>query len=168
MKAHSIQIVSPVWPSEASPSYGIFVRNIAGALGRAGFHVEPVAVVRGKPPTTPARVGAHLGLGFGIIRAAFRQADCLYVHLPTWFGLMAFASARPLKKKLVLHLHGAELYPHSVFEKAGRPFLGWIARRADRIIVPSRYFAAAVSRECDVPVSRIFVSPSGGVDTQLF
>jgi len=164
----SVQIVSPVFPGEDSPSYGVFVKNIADALGRAGFRVETRAVVRGRPRGFASRVKAHLGLGLGVATSALRSADCLYVHLPTWFGTLAYASTLPRAKRFVVHLHGAELYPNSPFKKAGRPFLGWVARHADRVVVPSRYFATAVQRECGVPAEHIFVSPSGGVDTTLF
>ena len=62
-QTRKIEIVSPIWPSEGSPAYGVFVKNIADALGEAGFVVDSRAVVRGRPANGRARVLAHLGLG---------------------------------------------------------------------------------------------------------
>lgn len=162
-----IQVVSPMWPSEASKHTGIFVKNMSDAFRRLGIDVDDFAVLAGKGVGRRGRVEKHAGLGLKILAQTARPADVVYVHAPTWFSPLLELSLLA-GKKLVVHTHGGEVYPHSRMEEVSKPIVGRLCRRADLVVAPSGYYAREVMRAFDVPEAKMFVSPSGGVDTKRF
>jgi glycosyltransferase involved in cell wall biosynthesis len=163
-----IQVVSPMWPSEASKHTGIFVKNMSEAFSALGFDVDNTAVLAGKGTGLKGRVEKHARLGLEILGRAPRAADILYVHAPTWFSPLVELAALRGDKKLVVHTHGGEVYPHSRMEAATQSIVGHLCRRADLVVAPSRYYAREIARAFGVPEAKLFVSPSGGVDTKRF
>lgn len=159
-----IQIVSPMWPDEENVHIGVFVKNVAGALRDAGFVVETSAIIRGRARAPADKVRAHARFGLSILAQTATDADCIYLHAPSWFGPLA----RLGKRKLIVHTHGGEVFPHSRVERLSQPTVGWLLRRADLVIAPSRYYADQLARTFGLDASGIFVSPSGGVDTGHF
>lgn len=163
-----IHVISPMWPSETSKHTGVFVRNLSDSLTALGFDVDSSAVLRGKGIGRRGRIAKHAALGRDILRQALAPADCVYVHAPTWFSPLVDLSRRIGDKKLVVHTHGGEVYPHSRIEHDTKPIVGWLCRRADLVVAPSHYYEREVVRAFDVDASKTFVSPSGGVDTKRF
>lgn len=160
--------MSPMWPSPAAPHIGIFVRNLSFALARAGFDVEPVALVRGKGLGLFGKARVHAGLGAGLLSSLERPADILYVHAPSWFAPLCQGVARRGGKRLVVHVHGGEVYPHSRVEAAAQPRVRALCRAADLVVSPSEYYAEQIVEAFGLDPARLCVSPSGGVDTGWF
>ena len=71
-------------------------------------------------------------------------------------------------KNVVIHWHGSEIFPESAFAKNLSALSFRFIKDSFIHIAPSLYFASAVSKKLNVPVEKVFVSPSGGVDTVLF
>lgn len=165
--AGSIEIVSPMWPSEDAPNFGVFVRNIATSLEAAGFDVDASAVIRGRRTKPWTKATGHFGLGCRVARSVARTSDGIYLHAPSWFSVPVLAASRARHKRLVIHLHGSELMPSSRVLSAARRLLPWVLRRADLVVVPSRYFAREVEH-LGVRAERLLVSPSGGIDRSVF
>jgi L-malate glycosyltransferase len=164
----TIQVISPMWPSPEEATFGIFVKNACDALERRGFSIDARAVIRGPASGLRRKAGAHLGLGLEIAKSALAQADCIYLHAPTWFGPLVQLAALPKHKPIIIHMHGDEVFPWSKVERFSKPAVGWMSRLADLIVVPSEYYGREVERAFHVPKDRIFVSPSGGVDLRVF
>lgn len=155
-----------MWPSESSTHTGVFVKNLSEALEELGFEVDNTAVLAGKGDGRRGRLEKHAGLGVKILRQAMAPADCVFVHAPTWFAPLVQAVRGT--KKLVVHTHGGEVYPHSRVEAGAKPAVRWLCRRADLVVTPSAYYRDEVARAFGVDRARMFVSPSGGVDTSRF
>ncbi len=161
-----IHVISPMWPSETSTHTGVFVKNLSTSLAQLGFEVDNTAVLTGKGAGRRGRLEKHASLGAKIVRQALSPADCVLVHAPTWFAPLVEAVRGA--KKLVVHTHGGEVYPHSRVEARTKPAVRWLCRRADLVVAPSRYYRDEVARAFGVAPDRMFVSPSGGVDTERF
>ncbi|MCA9552453.1 MAG: glycosyltransferase family 4 protein [Myxococcales bacterium] len=163
-----LHVVSPMWPSPEHPHIGIFVENLSSALAAAGFVVEPVALIRGRGVGPLQKARAHALLAAGLLQDTLRRADILYVHAPSWFAPLVSLSALPRHKKVVVHLHGGEASPHSRMEHLARPAVARLCRRADLVVAPSAHSAELTARAFGLDPARLFVSPSGGVDTRRF
>ncbi|MEQ8272933.1 MAG: glycosyltransferase family 4 protein [Deltaproteobacteria bacterium] len=161
-----IHVISPMWPSTESTHTGVFVKNLSTSLAALGFDVDNTAVLAGKGAGRRGRLEKHATLGARILRQARQPADCVLVHAPTWFAPLIEAVRKD--KKLVVHTHGGEVYPHSRMEARTQPAVRWLCRRADLVVTPSRYYRGEVQRAFGVAEERMFVSPSGGVDTERF
>lgn len=157
-----------MWPSPAAPHRGVFVQSLATGLRQAGLDVETVALIRGQPRSLAERFVAHAGLGLRLIASTLEPADLLFVHGPSWFATLALLSARPREKGVVVHLHGGEVQPHSRVERGSALVVERFLRSADLVIAPSKNYAERAADRFDLPADRIFVSPSGGVDTDVF
>lgn len=157
-----------MWPSLEDPHIGVFALNLSEALRDQGFEVEDSAVIRGRRRGRREKVLGHLRLLGGLSRQALSGADALYVHGPSWFAPATLLSAAATSKKLIAHTHGGEVYPHSKIERWAQPAVGVMLRRADLVVAPSRYYAGELARTFQLDADRLFVSPSGGIDTQRF
>lgn len=157
-----------MWPCEAAPHIGIFVRNLSSAMAAEGLDVEAVALIEGRRPGWLTKTRVHARLGIDLARSAIKPADILYVHAPSWFADLSALTARPHAKRLVVHMHGGEVYPHSKVESLAQGAVAKLCRRADLVVSPSKYYAQQAIEAFGLDAGRVFVSPSGGVDTTLF
>ncbi len=157
-----------MWPSSAAPHIGIFVRNLSSALEAQGVDVEGVALIRGKRPGWLTKTRVHTRLGIDLARSAIKPADILYIHAPSWFANLSALTARPHCKRLVVHMHGGEVYPHSKIEALSQSAVAKLCREAKLVVSPSKYYAQQAIEAFGLDPRKVFVSPSGGVDTRLF
>jgi len=157
-----------MWPGDSAPHIGIFVRNLSCALEAEGLEVECVALIKGKGRGLLGKSRVHLGLGAGLLRSMPRPADILYVHAPSWFASLSALNARWGHKRMVVHMHGGEVYPHSRIEAASQTAVRQLCREADLVVSPSKYYAGQAQAAFNLDPGRVFVSPSGGVDTRWF
>ena len=162
-----VQVVSPMMPAASSPIFGVFVENIVEGLKEAGCDVE-IAAIHGKRSGFVSKLRGHGELGLRIIAGSFSGADITYVHAPSWFSPLAAVSTLADRSRLVVHLHGGEVFPFSRVESLAQPMVERLIRRADLVISPSRYFADLAESKFGISRSKIFVSPSGGVDLGRF
>ena len=159
-------LVSNMYPSKLSPGSGVFVKNFKDSLSSRGVDIDS-AVIEG-------RKGAWIGKLFEYFRFVLRiyfyifsrRYDVVYVHYVT-HSLFPLLPILWFKKiNLIVNAHGEDLLPSTRLEAFLLKMNRGIIERAKLIVVPSNYFEAiAISL---FPRGKIFVSPSAGVDLNLF
>lgn len=154
------------YPTDANPQYTTYVHTIVECLRKAG-HAVDILVIRYNRPIRPAyKAWKYLMYWCKLLFRRFERYDIVYInHLPYAWPVVFNRSLR--RVQVYVHWHGEELVSQS-----------WFIRRTLRLlhprmagfrhIVPSEYFKRRLIEIMAVAPERIAVSPSGGIDTEMF
>ncbi|MBD8696067.1 glycosyltransferase family 4 protein [Stenotrophomonas sp. CFBP 13718] len=158
-------VVSNMYPSQASPEFGVFVRRITDQMSGGGIDVD--LVVR----------TADGNKFFGYIRfyirafvaTLFTKCDFVYLHFAT-HSFPPVALALLLRRlPLVVNVHGADIVPEDTTSELKSKILYLVASkalsRATLVVAPSQYFRQEIKDRFGYSLENIHVSPSGGVNT---
>ncbi|HYX76121.1 MAG TPA: glycosyltransferase [Gaiellaceae bacterium] len=139
-----VLLVSQMYPGNAEPDYGVFVRQLELALAERGHEIEH-AVLTGR--TGGRRKYARLARS--TVTAARRfKPDVVYAHFLVPTGLIAALSSRA---PLVVTAHGQDVA--NIGEKPGvRAATSLVARRASAVIAVSDYLRRELERK--IPAAR--------------
>ncbi|MDN4503157.1 glycosyltransferase [Alteromonadaceae bacterium BrNp21-10] len=167
----NILILSNMYPSKLSPSYGIFVRNIEKSLLNDGFNVDVIAI-RGRRTSILGKLIAYLQFYFTAFLRLLFTKRVVYLHFVAHTSLPLIIVRCIRKLFIVSHVHGGDVmvakHENALGEKIKERLAKLVLQRSNLIIVPSKYFANFVSQKFNLVSSKLIVSPSGGVDTNKF
>lgn len=154
-----ILILSQMYPSEAEPDFGVFVRDLERELVSYGHEIEREVL--------DSRGGGairHLGLAWRTLRAARRfRPDVVYAHFLVPTGLWGALLTRA---PLVVTAHGQDVANVGTIPGV-RAATRFVARRAHTVIAVSGYLRALLEER--VPESRGRVETIDcGVDLERF
>lgn len=157
-----ILLISNMYPSNKYPFYGIFVKNFEYQLREQGFQFDKV-VIKGRSESKFEKIKKYFKFLFDTYRALKKnEFDLIYVHYAehSLIPIVLFKSL--IKKPLVINAHGDDiLYPSLISS-----FVQNTIKQCNLIVVPSDYFKEI--SEQNYNHNNVFVSPSGGIDTNLF
>ena len=163
-----ILLVSNMYPSDKYKYYGIFVKNVEKLLEDNGFIVSKVVIT--KQDNNLLKLINYILLHFKvIIKGLFCRYDYLYVHFVSHSSLGAVL-VKKIKKhtKLILNCHGNDVVADTNRDlkniKRSQKYLQY----ADYVVAPSNYFKNILIKDYNIAKKKIFVYPSGGVNTNLF
>jgi glycosyltransferase involved in cell wall biosynthesis len=71
-------------------------------------------------------------------------------------------------KKIIIHWHGDDIFPGSAKSALLNKISYWFVRKDTIHLAPSAYFARETEKRLNLQPNRVKVSPSGGVDTNVF
>ena len=163
-----ILLVSNMYPSNKYKHYGSFVKNVKEVLEDNGFIVDKSVMY--KQDNIIGKVISYLSLYFGtILKGMFNNYDYIYVHFISHSAFPAVFLKRTSKNVcLVLNAHGNDVVKDLPFEekniKRSKKYIPY----ADKIVVPSSYYKDVMINNYNVDEEKIFVYPSGGVNTDMF
>ncbi len=75
---------------------------------------------------------------------------------------------KKIKKPLILNAHGSDVFVNNKIGELIQKIVTPIIIKADLIVVPSKYFLEVIEDKFNIKAEKIFVSPSGGIDTKHF
>ncbi|MGX1928078.1 glycosyltransferase family 4 protein [Flagellimonas sp. 2504JD4-2] len=157
-----------MYPTSKTPYYGVFVRNLELNLSNLGLQFQVKSLIKGLERNKIRKGLKYLDFFFSICfnLFKFKQYDLIYLHyVPIAIHpLYLFKKLRP-KVPLIINFHGGFL-----IDLDGKPKLlsSKVLSAADLFIVPSNFLKDFLVDEHAVDKNKIIVSPSSGVDTELF
>ena len=162
-----ILVVSNMYPSPQYPSYGVFVANFCAQLEELGVDYR-LSVMKKRP----SKLGKALGyvtfyLG-SFLQCLFGRWDLVYVHYAAHSSPGVLLARKIRKFRLFTNVHGSDVMPENALQEKFQPFTEKCLALSEKIIVPSQYFAACVAEKYGVPMEKLQVCPSGGVDVNTF
>ena len=167
LEKKKILLVSNMYPSNKYKYYGSFVRNTENLLRDNGYDVDRIVMTKQTEKLMKLFSYIYLYLGT-ILKSIFNNYDYLYVHFVSHSSLGAvFAKKTSSNTMLVLNAHGNDIISDNDSEKNIKKSEKYL-KYADKVVVPSKYFKDIVVKEYNVDENRVFVYPSGGVDTSKF
>lgn len=161
-----------MYPSEDSPHFGVFVKNVHDGLVTLGNHCQVVAIQH-----TNQSIGKKL-MGYGLfylsvlLKVLFGKFDVVYIHFPSHSFLPVWLASWCRNHNIVLNFHGGDGKFHegrsALFFRI-KKFLNQKAiNLAKLVVVPSQPYADDIAELYDLSKVRVLASPSGGVDPNLF
>lgn len=162
----ALYLLSNMYPSERNTMYGIFVKSFEEAV-EGEFNVKRIVLT--KRVGTLSKLFGYLMLFVGLIKLYFvvSKNDIVYVHFPLYFSFFLYPFIWR-KIPMALNFHGSDAVFDSKLKKILFQFLKPIVRKCQKIIVPSVDYMNRIEELFDVSENKIFVYPSGGINSQVF
>jgi glycosyltransferase involved in cell wall biosynthesis len=156
-----------MYPSKDDKFYGIFVKNFEENMSKY-FDINK-AIIKGRGKSKYDKIKKYL-IYFKEVSKKIKQGkyDFIYVHYIGHSLLPFLFLSKYLNKPLILNAHGSDVLSNSKINQFIQKKVQKIVKNADLIVVPSHYFKHIVIDIFNINQSTIFVSPSGGIDTNLF
>lgn len=159
-----VLVVSNMYPTKEKPYFGTFVKACVEGYSTQNVCVE-TSVIHGS--------GLVPYLRFYLVtflKCVLNRYDFVHVHYVTHSVPPVYFANIFRKQRLLLNFHGSDAFPESYESPLRRRIKGWICdmalRKAAATIVPSLYFKNKM--ELAYSVSKVIISPSGGVDKKIF
>ena len=165
----SILLISNMYPSRVCPYYGVFVKNCESNLIDNGYHVDHVVVT--KHSFFIMKLLDYIRFYFcGIFLALTRDYDGVYAHFASHvMPIVVVAKKLKPQIRIITNVHGNDIIPENENVKSINSRCSQkVLTISDWVVAPSRYFASIVHKQYGVKKERILISPSGGVNTQIF
>lgn len=158
-------LVSNMYPSKQHIRYGIFVKNFEKAVENK-YKIKRIVLV--KHGNILLKLLSYIFLYLNILRLIFvaKSQDIIYVHFPLHVA-PAIWCVHFFKKRIILNFHGSDLVFDSIFTKVLSKFLKPLIKK-NHIVVPSNYYKTKILRKYTLNSHKVFVYPSGGINTSVF
>ena len=168
LEKKKILLVSNMYPNNKSKHYGIFVKNVEDILKDNGFMVDRVVMT--KQTEKIAKLFSYIYLySMTVLKGMFNNYDYVYVHFVSHSSLGAVFLKRTSKNvKLILNAHGNDVLADFPFEIKNESRSSKYLKYADKVVVPSKYYKSVLIEKYNIDKDKLFVYPSGGVDTNKF
>jgi len=154
-----ILLVSQMYPGDAEPDYGVFVRQLELALAERGHEIEHAVLT-----SRSGGMRKYARLARRTVEAARRfRPDLVYAHFLVPTGLIAALASRA---PLVVTAHGQDVA--NIGERAGvRAATSAVVRRASAVIAVSDYLRRELERKIPAAQGKTEVVDCG-VDLERF
>ncbi len=155
-----------MYPSEKTPSYGVFVKNFETDMLKRGVCFKK-AVIKGKAERLLCKVKKYIVFFSQVYKSIFdKDIDLIYVHYISHSLLPLIPIIPFLNRPVVINVHGSDLLPRGIFSKLILKLNYYSIKKSSMIVVPSVYFKDIVDNRYHHP--NVFISASGGVDLSVF
>lgn len=163
-----ILLISNMYPSKGHPTYGTFVKNFESQLKEEGFEISK-AVIEGRGKSKVEKLKKYFNFFQDVVNAIKKNDyDLIYVHYVSHSLLPLLFVQKYINKPLVVNAHGSDIFTVSKAGSLIQKLVTPIIKNASLVVVPSDYFKEVVQNKFTLSKNKIFVSPSGGIDTNLF
>lgn len=162
-----ILLISNMYPSTRNPTYGIFIKNIYNLLKE---HHDIKLVVLKKHKNKLVKSAAYLIFYIkAVMTGIIHNYDCIYAHYishcvwPVWV-------IKLFRRNIIVvgNVHGEDVFSDFIEFQENRKNAYKFMEKADYLIAPSQYFKERISKSYGFSLDKIFVSPSGGINTKVF
>lgn len=160
-----ILLLNNRYPSQAKPHVATYVQSMQKCIENSGAEVDLLVSKRNWNGAVGKSVDLLLYFFKVLFFRDYKQYNYLYIN---HFNLFYFALLLRFipKEKMIFHWHGSELFSGSFFWKRFNKIV-LKAVPADAIhIAPSNYFKNEIENRWKK--TEVLVSPSGGVNTDVF
>ncbi len=161
-------LISNMYPSKKQPSYGTFVKNFVYEMSKYNINFNFV-LIKGKGKNKIEKVFKYLHFYTTIIfKVLFTKYDVIYIHYFTHSAIPFILLQYIIQKPIIINVHGHDITVRNKLEKFLLNLSSSILQNVDMIVVPSKYFKSLSIEVLKIDEEKVFVSPSGGVDLNLF
>lgn len=165
-----VLFVSNGFPTAKRPSYCIYLPVMIDCIRAAGNEVDVLSFDRDCGGRV-SKLFAYLGFYLRLFFARTGRYDALYINFfpycapPLAWHILKF---KRQGKPVFAHWHGSDLVSRTALSRFLLKCSGFLVDEKITLVGPSGYFAGRLSDHFGIPRERIIVSPSGGVDTEIF
>ena len=170
----NIYYITNMFPGK-NDNYGIFCEKVYNFFEKSDdFCVKRLSAIYGKSHKKLYNIFRYIFLLISITKTlifSIKKIDLIYIQY-IWKHSFFFSNFCPYikkgNKKLVINFHGEDLTNYSLLSIKEKKSFIRLCMYADLIIVPSVYFKNLLISQLAFCETKIFVSPSGGVNSKNF
>jgi glycosyltransferase involved in cell wall biosynthesis len=156
------------YPSKTNKQYTAYIKSIKETLEDSGQEVDLLVMYAdfgsGKISKIKSYFKYYLKL---FLFKNYSKYDHLYINnYPHSFLPLILKLTK--MNNLIVHLHGADIFAEKLHSKILNKLSYLFIPKSCKHIAPSKYFAKAVSKTLNINEKDIFISASGGVNTDIF
>ena len=160
-------VVSNMYPDQAHPYYGIFVKKMCDQLEKFGYDCEYGIMT--KSDNKLQKIMSYFRFYFlTIIKLLFSKYDAVYVHYASHSSVPVLAANIFKKRPIYTDPHGSDVVPGNTQQEKMQKYTKKILSMSKIIIVPSEYFKIYVCNKYNIDESDVYVFPSGGINNKIF
>ena len=162
-----VLLINNCYPTKSYPNRSTYIKTIEDRMIQAGIDVDRL-VLKSDYSSTFQKLVSYFNFYKELLTyPKYGEFDYIYIHhFP--FSVLPLIPHLPYFKNTVINWHGEDLLPISKIAKV-LCFLSYRFLKSNFIhLVPSVYFKELLIKKLDVKPESTIVSPSGGVDTELF
>ena len=165
MSDKKVLIVNNGFPTCYYPDYTTYIRDIAKCLFKAGCSIESLVIEYDKKISFVYKLYKYIQFWYYCFTKR-GDYDFIYVnHLPYSWPIAFNPFLR--RKNTIVHWHGNDLVGKSILLAITSLFLTRYINNSINI-VPSQFFSTLLEKKYPNLKHKVHISPSGGVDTELF
>jgi glycosyltransferase involved in cell wall biosynthesis len=158
-----------MYPTLDNPNYGVFVKNFEDSFIKSGGEIKYKAVLTKPNKSIFLKLLSYFKHYLLIMKIGlFYDYDVIYVHYVAHNSLPILLINNFINKKIILNVHGDDILPRTKFVRLLQYFVKKIIYKSELVVVPSEYFKDKVLEIAKDRVNEIYISPSGGVDLEIF
>lgn len=166
-----ILVLSNMYPSEKDPVFGTFVKNFVDAITsrNAAGHTQ-IVVIKGRDGNILQKLIKYfLFYTKSLFYILFVKYDIIYIHCLTYSAVSVRFATYLKKLNFIINVHGGDILTRSNFAGKLRTFNTPLIYKSNMVVSPSMFFKNILLREFpNLDENKIFVSPSGGVNIEIF
>ena len=155
-----ILVITNMYPSKNSPSSGVFVKKMTQQLKKNKEYQIGLWVI---PDISNKFIAYFFFYLFFIFKIFTFRPEVIHCHFVSHTGLLGVFAKKLLGCKLLLNCHGSDVMNSLSGNSFKYKLNNYLFGIADKIIVPSNFLQAIVSKEFNVEIEKTFIYPSGGV-----
>lgn len=160
-----------MYPSEEFPTRGVFIRTIEEGLISNNVTISKKVVLSIINVSIFRKIIEYILFYYKIVYVGFSERnkyDAIYVHFGSLCALPVLLVKVITRKKVILNVHGSDIIPIELTCRIALPLTRIFASYVELIVAPSLFFEKATQRLLKNKRKKIFVSPSGGIDLNVF
>ncbi|MGY3715239.1 glycosyltransferase [Sutcliffiella cohnii] len=169
MKIKKVLVLSNMFPSKQSKTYGIFVENQVKALVERGLEVDVIAVTNpnsSKSNVILKYIGWFLKTFFNLIIKG-KKYDIIHAHYVFPTGLLGLLYKKILGKKLIVTAHGGDIDKMAKKNEKIRKWTNQILTESDHVIAVGHELQKTIHNEFNVPLDKLSII-NMGVNRNMF
>lgn len=162
-----ILFISNMYPSKLAPYFGTFVEKNYNMLTKE-YEVEKIVLLSSTSKRDKTK--KYFIFFMEIFKKVLKnEYSMIYIHFPSFSYIPLFFIKNNNTKKIVTNLHGSDLVSSKPLNKfLNKIFTISSLKRSIKVIVPSQYFKDLLEETYNINKDKIFVSPSGGINSKIF
>lgn len=162
-------LISNMYPSENNEFFGTFVKNFNDGMSSLGYDITKRVITK-SPYSSKNKISVlkryfifYISTWIELMK---NKNDLTYVHYVSHCALPVLLSRK--QNILISNVHGTDILPKTKKQKFFNKFVFKLLKKSTLIVVPSNYYKEVVENKYLIDSNKIFVSPSGGINTDMF
>lgn len=165
-----IFLISNMYPTSKHLNFGVFVKNFERNFEDLGCEIVAKALIRGRGINLLQKIKKYFKFLCDILILGYtKKYDVIYVHFinHTAIPVLALKVLR-WRTPLIVNSHGSDVFYDTFLARIISVFSRIMLKASEMVVCPSNYYKDIIHQKFKICSSKIFVSPSAGVNTDLF
>lgn len=170
---YRLLVITNMYPEIDAPAKGVFVKNILTDLERSGLEIQLVKLVSGN--SLYRKIINYTFFYYRIFsQLKLNQHIPVYIHYASHCALPVIIYTFLFQRKapILVHTHGSDVLSEAgtskFFAKIKHLLTYLLLKKSNGVVTPSSYFKDVLVETFRLPRNKIFISPSGGINADIF